>query len=92
MSKQITTANCAETVEKTCKITNKPFCWLLQVDGMEIPLQGSFNASYFYNHYKALGYSMEGCDDYIVLEAGGGQTAYGTLKEGDINNGDSIDE
>ena len=44
---------------KTCKIINGLFTWTLEVDGMNIPFNGSQYAEYFKSHYEALGYTVE---------------------------------
>lgn len=41
---------------KVCCIINSKFCYVLKVDGLEIPFQGSHNVEYFEEHYKNLGY------------------------------------
>lgn len=44
---------------KKCIILNGQFSWILRVDGVEIPFQGSYNAEYFSKLYKKLGYEVD---------------------------------
>lgn len=44
---------------KTCTIINGRFCWILQVDNVEIPFNGGHHAEYFQNLYSKLGYKVE---------------------------------
>ena len=41
-----------------CEIINSRFSWILKVDKMEIPFEGGYNADYFEEHYKSLGYCV----------------------------------
>lgn len=43
---------------KLCIITNAKFCWVLKVDGQEIPFNTAVSADYFEEHYKSLGYEV----------------------------------
>lgn len=44
--------------KKLCEIINSQFCWILKVDGVEIPFQGYDYADYFKEHYKKIGYKV----------------------------------
>lgn len=44
---------------KTCKIINGQFSWMLEVDGELVSFNGGHNADYFEKHYKGLGYNVE---------------------------------
>ena len=46
------------TPEKLCILVNARFCWILKVDGKEIPFNCGSSADYFEEHYKALGYDV----------------------------------
>jgi uncharacterized protein YmfQ (DUF2313 family) len=51
-------------MEKTCKIINGQFSWILEVDGQSIGFQGGLNADYFERHYRSLGYKVERINEY----------------------------
>ena len=46
-------------MNKICKIINDQFSWVLEVDGHSISFDGSYNADYFEQHYKTLGYEVK---------------------------------
>lgn len=46
-------------VEKSCKIYNGQFSWVLEVDGKTIGFSGYNNVDYFEKHYKDLGYDVQ---------------------------------
>ena len=46
-------------MKKKCKIINGRFSWIMEVDGHKISFQGFYNAEYFRDHYKKLGYDVE---------------------------------
>ena len=46
-------------MDKTCKLVNDKFSWIMYVDDEIIAFDGSYNAEYFANHYEDLGYTIE---------------------------------
>ena len=44
--------------EKVCTIINGHFSYILKVDGIETSFTVSYNADYFEEHYKNLGYEV----------------------------------
>lgn len=44
--------------EKVCILHNARFSWVLKVDNQNVLFQGSYNADYFEEHYKQLGYKI----------------------------------
>ena len=51
-------------MDKICIISNEPFCYLLKVDGVEIPFQSSSSVEYLAKHYQELGYEIKLEDNY----------------------------
>jgi len=51
-------------MDKICKIINGNHCYILEVDGQEIPFQLGYSADYFEQHYKELGYKIIKEDRY----------------------------
>jgi hypothetical protein len=52
-------------MDKVCKIINGQFSYFLEVDGLKIPFEYSWNAEYFEKHYTELGYKVIKSDEYI---------------------------
>lgn len=48
-----------EFVLPVCIIANEKFSWVMYVDDMVIPFNGSANAEYFAEFYKKLGYCVD---------------------------------
>lgn len=50
--------------KKKCVIRNRPLSFILEVDNKQIGFSGSYNADYFKDHYRDLGYEIELVDEY----------------------------
>jgi len=46
-------------LNKICKIINSQFSYILEVDEQKISFNGGWNADYFVEHYKTLGYEVK---------------------------------
>lgn len=51
--------------DKLCELVNGQFSWFLRVDEQDISFQGAYNADYFAEHYKKLGYTVKWGDEQI---------------------------